>query len=480
METILAGIYARISKDDGTALGVGRQLKDARAEAERRGYTIYQEWVDNDMSASKGIKRPGFEALLDATSNGEIQVILCFDLDRLTRTPSEMERLITATQAHNVQVIANGSLVDMSTPSGRLMARVKGAVAKSEVEQSSVRIKRKLLENAREGRSHGKIPFGWIREYNVDAAGRVTAMPDKLDPVKAEALRQCANLVLAGGTLEACKAILTSKDLTPPSQGTTEWDSKTISGMLTSARAAGLRIHHGQVIGEGDWEPLWDLDTHKALVARFSQRKHGTYTAPGSYLLTGCLTCAKCTSTTRNRHQTVKGVRTRFYLCRNGHYKLAAAQLDEAIEEIVLGRLETSGILEALRSEPDPRMRELVEEINNIQARIDEAALAYTDGLISITQLSAVNKRLDERLATARKELDRLQPPGVAALSAVSSNDVRESWQHIPLRGKHDIIKALAAITVYPVGKGRARNRMQGITIQWRGEDTPIPLADCL
>jgi DNA invertase Pin-like site-specific DNA recombinase len=45
-------IYARISQDrGGDGFGVQRQLKDCRAEAKRLGWTVAEEYVDNDVSA---------------------------------------------------------------------------------------------------------------------------------------------------------------------------------------------------------------------------------------------------------------------------------------------------------------------------------------------------------------------------------------------------------------------------------------------
>jgi site-specific DNA recombinase len=52
-------IYARISQDRaGEGLGVKRQLKDRRAEAERRGWTVFEEYIDDDISAYSGKDRP--------------------------------------------------------------------------------------------------------------------------------------------------------------------------------------------------------------------------------------------------------------------------------------------------------------------------------------------------------------------------------------------------------------------------------------
>jgi DNA invertase Pin-like site-specific DNA recombinase len=63
-------LYARISEDDGTEQGVDRQLEDGRALAAARGWKVVAEFVDNDISALGGRRRPGYESLLDAVQAG--------------------------------------------------------------------------------------------------------------------------------------------------------------------------------------------------------------------------------------------------------------------------------------------------------------------------------------------------------------------------------------------------------------------------
>src|SRR5437870_1271262 len=64
-------IYARISQDrDGDGLGVLRQLQDSREEAMRRGWTVAEEYVDNDISAYSGKERPGYEQMLKDLRSG--------------------------------------------------------------------------------------------------------------------------------------------------------------------------------------------------------------------------------------------------------------------------------------------------------------------------------------------------------------------------------------------------------------------------
>mgnify|MGYP000662091434 CR=1 FL=1 len=62
---IRTAIYARISSDDGTALGVARQVEDCRKLAAELGWQVVDEYEDNDVSAYSGKKRrPAYEAML--------------------------------------------------------------------------------------------------------------------------------------------------------------------------------------------------------------------------------------------------------------------------------------------------------------------------------------------------------------------------------------------------------------------------------
>ncbi len=66
-----AAIYARISQDrTGEGLGVQRQIDDCRLEAARRGWTVAEEYVDDDVSAYSGKQRPAYRRLLEDLRSG--------------------------------------------------------------------------------------------------------------------------------------------------------------------------------------------------------------------------------------------------------------------------------------------------------------------------------------------------------------------------------------------------------------------------
>src|SRR6266487_473301 len=87
------GTYARISED--SELGVTRQQADTRSLVQLRQWKLQQTYQDNDTSAYQPkIIRPDFERMLDDLESGVIQGIVVWDLDRLVRQPSDLERII--------------------------------------------------------------------------------------------------------------------------------------------------------------------------------------------------------------------------------------------------------------------------------------------------------------------------------------------------------------------------------------------------
>src|SRR5690606_14718538 len=158
-----AAIYARISRDDGSALGVSRQAEDCRALIERHGWTAGPEFVDNDVSAYSGRRRPQYDALLEAVAAGEVEAIVAWHPDRLHRSPRPLEVSIDLSESTGCKVatVQAGEL-HLSAASGRMTARVVGAVARHESEQQAERMRRQKRQAAEMGLpGTGYRPFGY-------------------------------------------------------------------------------------------------------------------------------------------------------------------------------------------------------------------------------------------------------------------------------------------------------------------------------
>src|SRR5450759_1162895 len=102
-----AAIYPRISQDrEGDGLGVTRQLTDCRQEAERRGWVVAEEYVDDDVSAYSDKPRPAYRRMLADLRDGQRDAVLVWHLDRLHRRPIELEEFVqTCTAAAVTDVV---------------------------------------------------------------------------------------------------------------------------------------------------------------------------------------------------------------------------------------------------------------------------------------------------------------------------------------------------------------------------------------
>src|SRR5215218_7324681 len=97
-----AVIYARISRDRaGAGLGVDRQEADCRQLAERLGWKVVGVYVDNDISAYSGKRRPQYEEMLREIGAGRVKGVLAWHTDRLHRRATELEEFVTVASSRS-------------------------------------------------------------------------------------------------------------------------------------------------------------------------------------------------------------------------------------------------------------------------------------------------------------------------------------------------------------------------------------------
>jgi site-specific DNA recombinase len=285
-----AAIYARISSDpEGTRAGVDRQIADCHALAATLGWQVSGEYVDNDLSATKGKPRPKYQQLLSDIEYGVVDSVLVYNIDRLTRHPRELEgfyEVVQAARVDHVKFVTGDT--DISTSDGLMMARVLGAFAAKESANIGRRVSRKMEQVAAEGRPHGgsNRPFGYAED-------KVTVVPEQ-----AAILRVLVERFLAGESLRSLASWLNTEGV--PTVTGVEWRTTTLKGVLTNPRYAGLRAHRGAVVGPAQWEPIITEDLHRRVLAKFAAQKSSGRRTPQSYLLSGCCGAASvATSSSR-------------------------------------------------------------------------------------------------------------------------------------------------------------------------------------
>lgn len=123
--SLRAALYARVSK---TMQDEALQLRELRRVADQRGWTVVREIVDR-VSTLRA-RRPGLDELLELTRRGQVDVVAVWRLDRLARSSKHLQDLGETFAAQRVDLISvRDGAVDTTTPTGRLLFAMLGAVA---------------------------------------------------------------------------------------------------------------------------------------------------------------------------------------------------------------------------------------------------------------------------------------------------------------------------------------------------------------
>jgi DNA invertase Pin-like site-specific DNA recombinase len=139
-------LYARVSTK-GLGQDVEMQLRELREYAVRRGWAVSQEYVDVGVSGSRE-SRPQLNQLIADAHQRRFDAVLVWKLDRFARSLKHLVNSLADFEALGVTFVSLRDNLDLSTPSGRLMFQIIGAMAEFERALIQERV-RAGLRNAR-------------------------------------------------------------------------------------------------------------------------------------------------------------------------------------------------------------------------------------------------------------------------------------------------------------------------------------------
>jgi DNA invertase Pin-like site-specific DNA recombinase len=476
-----AAIYARISKDaahDG--LGVERQRSDCEALAGRLGWTVAATFTDDDRSAYSGKPRPAYRDLLAAIDSGSVGAVLAWHPDRLHRSPKELEGFIDLVERHGtaVQTVTAG-IFDLSTPSGRMQARIVGAVARHESEHKSERLRRKMDELVAAGQPHvGPRPFGYRRI--LDAHG-LPARPVAYEVAPAEAaliLEAVGAILDDGRSMRSVLADWRARGIVTTMGN--PWQPGPLKRMLCSAQLAGLRERHvdrdpkaraarkGEVeLTETTVPAILPRARWQALRAILGDPARRTVRSTARVnLLAGFLHCGRpgCGKALVGRPRT-DGVRR--YVCLSktlggcGGLAILAAPTEAEVVARMVARLDNPTVREALAAETETSPTDPLGERAEAEARLAELAGDYAASRITRPEWQAARGILAERLAAVG--------PGTVRPTVRLPANVADAWPGLDLEARrHILADVVEKITVGACGRARGVFDPDRIVVKWR------------
>jgi len=462
------GVYARLSETYDAAESVPTQLERGTEHATRRDWHVVATFKDDGYSAFKEITRDGFVELITAIEAGQVDVVIVRDIDRLTRNLTDWNDFEKACVRHGVRLSAyTGGDLDLSTPEGAYYGGMETLRAKRESAVKSARTREAQDRNARAGKRAGGgwRWFGYTRIYanpaETDPHKRAILCEDINQP-EADAIRDAAVRLLEHG--ESVRSIIrdwTARGIKPVAAK--QWYPSTWVGTMTSARIAGLREWQGKTY-PAEWPAIIDVDTHERLVRMFADPGRRKYVVRAqAHLLSGIAACPHCGRGLHYRGHRDNG-RADQYACVSGpygcgHCAIKAELLEEYVTGAVLDSLESPRVQEALRDgdldSSAPRRAELLAGIQRAQEVRADARRDLADGTIDRVDWLDIRQRIEDSIAKARREYDRLSGSATVMSDIPPSERVRDAWESWSVDRRRAAIRAvLHRVVINPIPSG--------------------------
>ena len=151
-------IYARVSTANN-GQDPTMQTRELREYAERRGWTVAGDYVDIGISGTKET-RPQLDRLMAYAHRRRFDAVVVWKFDRFARSVSHLLRALESFKAQGIEFVSFSEQLDTSTPAGKLVFTVLGAVAELERSLIVERVKaglRNTIER-KEARPPPRVP----------------------------------------------------------------------------------------------------------------------------------------------------------------------------------------------------------------------------------------------------------------------------------------------------------------------------------
>jgi DNA invertase Pin-like site-specific DNA recombinase len=131
------------------------QTRELREYCDRRGWIVAGEYVDVGISGTKE-KRPDLDRLMADAHRRRFDAVICWRFDRFARSISHLLRALETFKALGVEFVSLSESVDTSTPTGKMVFTVLGAVAELERSLIVERVKAGLRNARAKGKRLGR------------------------------------------------------------------------------------------------------------------------------------------------------------------------------------------------------------------------------------------------------------------------------------------------------------------------------------
>jgi len=461
-----AAIYARVSSDrQKQEQTIASQTASLIDHSQQESYTVPAEWIFQDEGYSGAtLIRPGLEKVRDLAAEGQIECVLIYSPDRLSRKYAYQVLLIEEFARHGVEIIFIKS-PRASTPEEQLLLQFQGMIAEYERAQIAERTRRGKRYKAKAGSVNvlSGAPYGFRYIKKTETSSSYYEIIEQ----EAEVVRKVFELYTESWfSIGEVVRWLNDQGISTRKR-ISRWERSTVWGMLRNPAYVGRacfgktesvprqrvtrplrqrggyspRCSSNRERPKDEWieipvPAIIDEETFALAAERLEQNKR--FSARRTIeptLLTGMLVCGECgyayyrasTRTSRRKLYYYRCLGSDDYRYINGRVcqskpirqdyldRVIWKQVVELLEDPALIRHEIQRRLQKIQdSNPTQKRKEVIDrEITRQQKGIEKLLDAYQEGLLKLDELRSRMPQLRKRNEALQSELRSLEATAV-------------------------------------------------------------------
>lgn len=424
----MRALYVRVSSDEQARTGhsLDNQRERLAAYATAQGWSQTEVYADEGHSA-KSMERPAMRRLEKDIRAKKITSVATLSLDRLSRRLFDILEFVKFLDEHNCAYISVTQNFDTSTPTGRLMLNLLGAVAEFERDLITERVASNLRGIVMR---HGRFVSGSpVYGYKYI---------DKRLVIDSEASSRVLDMVqqfVSGWSFRGIAKKLNEDDIKSPTGKL--WSPQTVKQILSNEALTGVLLYgrngepirienaHPAIISPELWQQLQD---------RWGRMKKQGGTKRGKYRTSGLVYCADCGGKMYATEYKRKQYHYERYVCstyQSGqgcrHHQIDVALVEQAAYEFL--ELMAEGV--PIPQEQVARAREeqeadKVRKLKRLDTRMQRQIEAYENDLIGAHDLKLARERIDRERRDVEAEpiTDPTPPEGLQTLRDIWDADI--------------------------------------------------------
>lgn len=463
MASSKVALYIRVSsKEQVEGYSIGEQEERLRNYCKAMLWDIHKVYIDPGYSGGN-TDRPGLQSLIKDVKAGEIDKVLVYKLDRLSRSQLDTLYLIEKVfLANNTDFVSMNENFDTSTAFGRAMIGILAVFAQLEREQIKERMGMGKDARAREGKWGGgsSEPVG----YDYNPADEQLY----INEYEAMQIHELVDLFLKGTPLRTIETLFLEKGYTIKGKSgrISTWDTSRMRYALRNKIYLGYIRHHGEWY-KGEHTPIIDQETfdtiQKILDDRLIKYEKQSKKSGQSSLLGGLIFCKHCGGrycrqagrkwkgnnppeyySCYSRNKSVKKM-IKDPNCKNKNWR--KDDLENIIFEEIKKLASDPEYMTSIKKEREERTANDPDKITIIRKeveKIDEQISRFMDlygiGKFTIEQVSSKVDPLNEQKKNLEKELDQLNAEA-GNLSEADAMEIIETFADILDHGDFNEIR---------------------------------------